>query len=292
MPKIDKIEALGTYWWFEFFEEIGDFEKVKNLVLKEIEIFEKTYSRFLENSQISTLNSQRYLQNPTQELLYLIQIGLYFYHKTDGYFNPILGGVLEDLGYDKDYSFALKNQDKIIDGNFEKDLFQQVSNPKDFVVFEANKISFVGKGNWDLGGYGKGFLIDKIGAILESEFGLKNFLINGGGDILVRGNLPQEIILEDPFNPGYELTKITLQSSALAASSTQKRNWKDKNSNQTFSHILDPKKMQTVANTASFVIAKNALEADVLATLVCMSKDNSDLISTLKNQFEFEYFIL
>jgi thiamine biosynthesis lipoprotein len=169
----DNKTAGGFVWQYEggiqerTEVDLKDFEKVKNLVLKEIEIFEKTYSRFLENSQISTLNSQRYLQNPTQELLYLIQIGLYFYHKTDGYFNPILGGVLEDLGYDKDYSFALKNQDKIIDGNFEKDLFQQVSNPKDFVVFEANKISFVGKGNWDLGGYGKGFLIDKIGAILE-----------------------------------------------------------------------------------------------------------------------------
>jgi|688.fasta_scaffold252812_2 thiamine biosynthesis lipoprotein len=291
MHKIDKIEGLGTYWWFEFFEEIGDFKKVQSRILKELEIFEKSYSRFLENSQISTLNSQRYLQNPSQELIKLIQIGLDFYHKTDGYFNPILGGVLEGLGYDKDYSFALKNQDKIIDGNFEKELFQQVSDPKDFVVFESGKISFAGRGNWDLGGYGKGFLIDKIGAILESEFGLKNFLINGGGDILVRGNLPQEIILEDPFNPGYELTKITLQNSALGASSTQKRTWKDTNSSQIFSHILNPKKMQTVANVASFVIAKNALEADVLATLACMSKDNSDLIPTLKNQFNFEHLV-
>jgi thiamine biosynthesis lipoprotein len=264
---------------------------VQSRILKELEIFEKSYSRFLENSQISTLNSQRYLQNPSQELIKLIQIGLDFYHKTDGYFNPILGGVLEGLGYDKDYSFALKNQDKIIDGNFEKELFQQVSDPKDFVVFESGKISFAGRGNWDLGGYGKGFLIDKIGAILESEFGLKNFLINGGGDILVRGNLPQEIILEDPFNPSYELTKITLQNSALGASSTQKRTWKDTNSSQIFSHILNPKKMQTVANVASFVIAKNALEADVLATLACMSKDNSDLIPTLKNQFNFEHLV-
>jgi hypothetical protein len=49
--------------------------------------------------------------------------------------------------------------------------------------------------------------------------------------------------------------------------------------------------MQTVANVASFVIAKNALEADVLATLACMSKDNSDLIPTLKNQFNFEHLV-
>lgn len=291
MHKIDKIEGLGTYWWFEFFDEITDFEEVENEILNELQTFEKTYSRFLENSQISTLNSQRYLQNPSQELIKLIQIGLDFYHKTDGYFNPILGGVLESLGYDKEYSFAPKNQAKIADGDFAKDLFQQVSDPKDFVVFESGKISFEGRGNWDLGGCGKGFLIDKLGAILEYKFGIKNFLINGGGDILVRGNLPQEIILEDPFNPGYELTKITLQNSALGASSTQKRNWKDVNSGQIFSHILDPKKMQSVANVASFVIAKNALEADVLATLVCVSKDNPDLISTLKNQFDFEYLV-
>lgn len=132
-------------------------------------------------------------------------------------------------------------------------------------------------------------MIDKLGSILQSEFGLKNFLINGGGDILARGDLPQEIILEDPFKLGYELTKISLQNSALAASSSQKRAWKDPNSNQIFSHILNPKKMQSVKNVASFVIAKSVLEADVLATIVCLIGDKPKLVQKLQQEFDFEY---
>lgn len=157
MHKIDKIEGLGTYWWFEFFEEIGDFKMVKYRILSELQVFEKNYSRFLENSQISILNKQRFLPNPSQELIELIKIGLQFYHQTDGYFNPILGGILENLGYDKNYSFEIKNPKNQNSADFESSLFQQISKPDDFVVFESGKISFEGRGNWDLGATGKGF---------------------------------------------------------------------------------------------------------------------------------------
>ena len=278
MPKIEKIKALGTYWWVEIFEEVSSFELVETTILDEIQAFEQNYSRFLDSSQIAILNRQRFIQNPSSELINLLQIGLDLFQKTEGYFNPVLGSVLENLGYDKNYSFQFKS-------------LQKTPNLENFITFEESKITLNREGNWDLGGYAKGYLGDKLVDILQAKFGIKNFLINGGGDILVKGDLSKEIILENPFKPGYQIGKIILQNSALGASSTQKRNWKSETKNQNFSHIFNPIQNQPVQKSASFVISKNALEADALATVICLIKDTPKLIQKLKNNFQFEYLV-
>ena len=88
MPKIDKIEALGTYWWFEFFEEIGDFEKVKNLVLKEIEIFEPTIIIGLGKTDINKKVDKQWLQDFNVNIIS---------HPTNGNFSRMQSELTEIL---------------------------------------------------------------------------------------------------------------------------------------------------------------------------------------------------
>lgn len=49
----------------------------------------------------------------------------------------------------------------------------------------------------DLGGLGKGWLIDKLSDLLRNE-GYKEFLINGGGDMYVSSTEKQECYIEHP----------------------------------------------------------------------------------------------
>jgi ApbE family len=127
--------------------------------------------------------------------------------------------------------------------------------------------------NLDLGGIGKGFLIDKLRAGLQEKFQLTDFIINGGGDIFVQTNQEngREIILENPFEPGISMGSIWLKNQAICCSSNQKRIWKQKN--QTHSHILNlfsPYPSKILSPRASIVIANSATEADVLATILCL----------------------
>jgi ApbE family len=127
--------------------------------------------------------------------------------------------------------------------------------------------------NIDLGGVGKGFLIDKIRHILLKKFMLTDFIINGGGDIFVQTEKEngREIILENPFEPGISMGSISLKNQALCASSNQKRIWKINEISH--SHILNlkqPQPSKISSPRASFVIANSATEADILATILCL----------------------
>ena len=91
---------------------------------------------------------------------------------------------------------------------------------------------------YDFGGIGKGYFIDKIGRNLKKLYPDYGFMINGGGDILhiaaILADHPVEIILENPYNPSVALGSILIYNQAICSSSNSKRKW-TKN-NQHFDH--------------------------------------------------------
>jgi FAD:protein FMN transferase len=277
---IDGIEGIGTHWWFRIYDAIESIEFYRNIIDSEIQSFEKAYSRFLPNSQISILNKDRFLRSPSTEFLELLAIGKKFSTATQGLFNPAIGYILENRGYDRVYSFENKGQDEVIQ-NFD-----------DLARLLPDKVELVGKGSVDLGGYGKGFLIDKLARIFREKLGLQNFLINGGGDIYAAGNMTHEIILEHPFAIGFELGRIKLQNQALGCSSNRKRGWKDQKTDQEFEHIINPQNLSTKSDFGSFVVAGDTLTADIMATVICLLGDNQEKIGELKKEIDSEFIVV
>ncbi|MDQ7021161.1 MAG: FAD:protein FMN transferase [Candidatus Dojkabacteria bacterium] len=159
-----KFRAIGTNWYFEFFEDvqIDLVSRAKDI----IEEFEKKFSRFIDTSFVSQLNSDKYFNNPDDEFFELIKIGKDANKVTNGSFDISIGGILEDRGYDSNYSYI------------PKDNRNQVGN----VSVTKGEIRISPNSRIDLGGLGKGYLVDKV-----KNFFLKNnikyFLINAGGDI-------------------------------------------------------------------------------------------------------------
>lgn len=248
-----EFEALGTKWWITIFDETseetiqGAFGTLERFTRE----YEARYSRFKSDSLISQLNRERVLMQPDQDCRALLEYGKGLYLRTNTHFNLLTGHILEARGYDASYSFLSHEPEKETPGNPVTDL-----------LISEEKIE-LSHGNVDIGGFGKGYLIDELAEILKENFGLQYFLINGGGDMYATSEQekPIEIYLEHPTKQRHFIHRTTLLNQGFAASSPFKRIWKDKE--QTYTHIVTN---EAAPRVASFIKAKSARDADAFAT--------------------------
>lgn len=244
--------GLGTSWWVEIFDDITDERRasITDSVTALVRSFEQRYSRFLPNSLISQLNTTRTLTAPDADLITLLTTGQTLARLSRGTFNFLLGDHLAARGYDSTYSFVERAAPPVM------------ANPLLDLTITPEKLT-LSAGSIDLGGYGKGYLIDLIAEHLTTQYTLRYFLINGGGDLYGTSDhgTPLTIYLEHPL--GGLIGSTTLIEQGFAASSPYKRQWKTK-SGDTTHHIVSS---GTLTADASFIIAPTATLADGFATI-------------------------
>jgi thiamine biosynthesis lipoprotein len=99
---------------------------------------------------------------------------------SDGLFNPFILPALQRSGYIGSWpSFELENKDL----DFSPRRVCQANDLK----LNKNKIEFPADCAMDFGGIGKGYLLDKISAIIESQ-GIHNYWLSFGGDLICNGD--------------------------------------------------------------------------------------------------------
>jgi thiamine biosynthesis lipoprotein len=262
MSSLFTLDALGTKWWIEIFSELTEeksqtvYDGLRFLIFE----FESNYSRFREDSKLSILNKHKYLDNPSDEFLELIKIGKKLYRDTDGVFNILSGEYLEAIGYDKTYSFTKKDNHVI-----------RPKDPNTSIIFNEDKVT-LSEGLIDIGGYGKGYLIDKIAKHLKNNE-VNYFLINGGGDMYATSDFdrPITIYLEHPDNNETIIAETKLLNEGFAASSTKKRRWQK--NGQDYSHIIDTNNGQSlITDSGIYIKAPFAVLADAWATTLVIAK--------------------
>jgi FAD:protein FMN transferase len=266
------LKALGTEWRFEFFQPVDS--RIQRLIYDEIYRFEALYSRFLSDSFVSLINKNRELSEYTDEFKTLLELGLTYYRQTETVFDISIGNVLEARGYDTDYTFSAKAVD-------------EKNTPITDLLHIGETIVLQGIGNIDLGGLGKGFLLDKLARIFL-EHGVEYFLINGGGDIYGTSDhgQPIELLLENPIQPGHTFKSITIYNESLCASSPHKRIWSSEG--KQYNHFIGSESEDPVS---VFVLAPTATIADMLATTIAIRND-TDFVEYLKTQFLFEALVV
>lgn len=244
--------ALGTHWWVEVFDQMTPqlTDEVTDFVRQFVDDFEARYSRFKPDSEISRLNRDRVLPCPSSETRALLGYSIDLYRRTRGVFNVMVGHILEARGYDGVYSFKDKGSTQL-----------QPGNPLTDLVISNDKIELL-YGSVDVGGYGKGYLIDRLAEQLHDRFGLNQFLINGGGDIYAthKDSEPIEIHLQDPQTKQI-VGSTTLYNRAFAASSPHLRQWPT-GDGATQHHIVTSRPVKDVV----YLTAPNATDADAFAT--------------------------
>jgi len=254
------IHNLGTTWFIEIFDSITpktlyDAEMRTESFLSS---YNAAYSRFLSNSLITRLNTERTLHNPPDVLIDIIRIGQTWFQKTKGVFNILIEEELVRRGYDSNYSFKEKTTNKPL----------TFADPLTDITLTSTSIT-LSRGRVDLGGYGKGYAIDRVADILQS-IGVRYFLINGGGDIYATtdNGKPITIYLEHPTKEGVFLGETTLAHEAFASSSPYTRQWRGVTTTQ--NHLVQTNHA-TPDVIASYVKANSAVEADILATTAALS---------------------
>lgn len=267
-------QALGTKWWIELFDELS--EERRTVILNDctalVHQFENKYSRFKDDSLISQLNRERTLAKPSTELLTLLTYGKNMYMRTNTHFNILTGHIQEANGYDADYSFTVS------------DTLVESSNPITDLCISQDDITLTTDSKVDIGGFGKGYLIDLLKEHLQKAHGLQYFLINGGGDLYVTSNQdkPIKLHMEHPTKAKTSLGTLELKDQAFASSSPYRRAWKSGDNTQ--SHIIGETKL------ASYITTNSAADADVFAT-ASLLMNQSELEQLAKTEtFRFNIF--
>lgn len=250
---VEAVAALGTSWWLEIYDKIDSCTEhsAYAVVRTTLAEFENRYSRFRPDSWLSQLNRERSFSSPDPEFQALLTYGLQAYARTAGTFTILIGNEMIARGYDATYSFVPGTQ--------------PASPPDPHTILSINPRKITLHDNWtiDIGGYGKGYVIDLISTKL-TELGLRCFLVNGGGDLYVTSDhgAPVTIHLEHPTQPGFGIGTADLKCAGFAASSPFKRQWRV--AEKTYSHLMSEANQHDPV--ATFAVATTARDADVFAT--------------------------
>ncbi len=267
-------EGLGTHFYVELFlrEKNIDEGKVSKRLKKEIEEFDDKYSRFKNDSLLNSLNKNRSIVFD-YDLAKMIELANFANIKTDGVFDIFIKEKLEEKGYGK----------------------TEESNKKTFlenstVEVKEEYIFIKGERSIDLGGVGKGYLIDKLAKILLEEFNIRYFLVNGGGDILVTSDYENdiELFLEHPTNKDEYIYKIKIKNKSFCSSSSFKRMWQKGTRN--VNHFVNKENKEIWVS--SYVVSKDASTADMFATVACLLSDNEEEIKRTAKDFSADYLII
>ncbi|MDB5183542.1 MAG: FAD:protein transferase [Candidatus Saccharibacteria bacterium] len=246
-------EAIGTKWSIDTLDVLHD--EVKARITSLIEDFDRTYSRFRDDSLVSEIAVKTGEYDFPENAGLLIEFYKRLYTATDGAVSPLVGNILSDAGYDKDYSLQPGSTTKapVWDDAF---------------VWHETHVTTKLPVLIDFGAAGKGYLVDIISRYLDG-YGLNQYTIDGSGDMHVRGH--SEIIgLENPYDATMVIGTAAVENESLCASAVNRRAWGD------WHHVIDPRTGQPTREiVATWVVAPTTLEADGLATaLFFVGPDN------------------
>ncbi|MBI5742490.1 MAG: FAD:protein FMN transferase [Candidatus Niyogibacteria bacterium] len=256
-------------------------------IKNELDVFERRFSRFLPESELSRLNAaagQNF--SASAEMIDLLKVARELYRETDGIFDPLILPELLRAGYTKSFDTHLEIR-------FPSDLGVQLPSGRHgfsevFIDEARGAVRLPAGAMIDLGGIGKGYAADRISEILVKNF--KNFWISLGGDIRFFGDFksnPWMVGVQDPFSHDNDLFDLAIggEFCAVATSGTTKRRFTHSDGREPSHHIIDPRSGPPAASgiVAATVVADSAARADVLAksALILGAQAGVELINKL-----------
>lgn len=257
---------------------VSENETVGQLVIQktfvEIERLSKIFSRFDPASELSQLNQQGAIENPSAEMLEVMRQSLQWSRLTRGAFDVTVKPVL-DL-YEQAYELNTLPTDSAVEQALKLVGYQHIA-------LNDSRISFAQKGMAiTLDGIAKGFIIDQAVQILKLS-GYTNVLVEVGGDLYASGkkeNDDWQIGVKAPDLKGV-ITRFNLANQAAATSGDYQQAF---TADRRLHHILDPRTGRSPLEISSAtIIASSAMAADALATatLVLGSSEGLKIIESL-----------
>ncbi|PZF56319.1 FAD:protein FMN transferase [Curtobacterium sp. MCSS17_008] len=244
--------GIGTRWQLDAAEPIAS--DTRQAVLDAVEDFDRTWSRFRKDSLVTRMRSADRggaFVFPAEDTA-LFDLYDTLHDATDGAVDPLVGADLEALGYDADYS--LRPVDPPPPAPRPYRWWTDVHRDGPVLVID-------GPVTLDVGAVGKGFLVDRLADLLRAD-GHETLIVDGSGDITVRGADSLRVGLEHPSDPERIVGIAELADAAICASATNRRRW-----GHGLHHVVDARTGRPTDDVvATWAIAPSAAVADGWAT--------------------------
>ena len=258
--------ALGTVCSIQLFTEKPqtEVELVLQTCILRLEELERHLSANAESSTLIDINKASGVSavNVPADIYPLFARAVFFAEKTDGAFNPAIGGVVKlwNIGFenarkpeDRDIQVALSRTDY-------KDV--QLAGTAVFLKKEGMKL--------DLGAIAKGFAADELTRIVK-QAGIMHAVIDIGGTISAVGVRPDgkrwSIGIRDPrIRQGQPIISAPIENRSISTSGSYERYFEQDGIR--YHHIIDPATGYPVQSNmiAVSVFADSATDADALST--------------------------
>ncbi|MBP7553871.1 MAG: FAD:protein FMN transferase [Spirochaetes bacterium] len=272
--------AMGTNLAITFFSY--DNKKNANKILAECfglaGELEKKVSCKNDISTVYRLNTSKKEDITDLFTLELVKSSLYYAELTGGLFDPTLYNVIELWGFE--------SGDNRIPGKEEISAALKNVGYKN-VTIDNKTIALSNGASLDLGGIAKGAIIGEIAEYLKSA-GVKDFLINGGGDIVVgglyAGQRKWRIAIADPYNQNETIGMLELSDCSIVTSGDYERYFISEDGIR-YHHIIDPRTGSPADNGVHSVtiIADSPVKADALSTALFVAgvEDGLDIVKKI-----------
>jgi thiamine biosynthesis lipoprotein len=214
-------------------------------------------------SELSDLNAaigRGASKQVTPELKSILQDAARLAQQSDGLFNPAIGGLVQAWGFQADeFKAVLPDAKKIAALTKAK---PQMSD----LVFSGDRVGSRNKAvQIDLGGYAKGYALDRAAEILK-KMGVRNALINIGGNVLAlgaHGDRPWRVGIQHPRKPGPLATLELHDGEAIGTSGDYQRYFEL--GGKRYCHLIDPRTGQPVQGVQAVTILTRGDRAGVLS---------------------------
>ncbi len=260
-----RFEAIGTQWQIDTRNPLAP--RLVDAIHERIELYDATWSRFRADSFVSRIAETAGRWQFPADAAPLFDLYRQLYDITDGAVTPLVGRRLEELGYDRDYSLRPAAHLTPVPA------WDDVMHWDDGILTTTQPVVL------DVGAAGKGYLVDIVAGLLR-DAGIDEYVVDGSGDLVHRGDEPLRVGLEHPFDPKLAIGVYDLSNGALCASAPGRRAW-----GTGLHHILDGLSGEpTTTVAATWASATTGLLADGLATALFFTTGER-----LASRFDFEY---
>lgn len=240
-------------------------DQAEDLLACEIVAMDNAASRFRPDSEVSTLRNARGAATRVSPLMFeAVVVALAVAEWTDGAVDPTVGGCLEALGYDRDFS-------QVQTTTANEQLLCGAPGWHSIVLDHNRRTVSIPRGTLlDLGSSAKALSADRAARSIARVTG-SGTLVSIGGDVSVAGRAPDAgwaigIAHSSTAGPNELEQVVSVESGGLATSSTTVRAWS--RNGQTVHHIVDPRSGRNVDPCWSVVsvAGSSCVEANAAST--------------------------
>ena len=194
------------------------------------------------------------------ELAAILQDAAQLSQQSQGSFNPAIGGLVQLWGFHADEFKPVQPDEKLISHWVE-------ANPQmsDIAIVRGRAESRNRSVQVDLGGYAKGYALDRAAGMLRKQ-GIRNALINIGGNVLAlgrHGDRPWRVGIQHPRKSGALATLDLRDGEAIGTSGDYQRYFMI--GDVRYCHLINPRSGYPMQGVQAVTVLTHGARAGVLS---------------------------